>query len=551
MGVTALTPNSSRISAARQTKPFRTLSGIDPYTGAFGTGEVVHLLKRTMFGAAVADVNYFKTRTVTQAVDELIDNNFPLSSQPVNDYNSADFTDPVVAPGQTWINAPNLSDGDFWRSYSFRKWHVGQMINQGRSIQMKMMLFWHNHFATHIDDVFGSKMFYNHQIYFRSNYAGNFKAMAKFISTDPIMLQYLGGQYNTKWAPNENYARELQELFCIGKGAGSHYTENDVKEAARVLTGWKVDYDNNTYYFDINDHDTDNKVFSSFYNSTTILGRNSNTAGNTELDDLLNMIFSTSECALFICRKLYRFFVYYDIDAATEANVIEPLATILRANNYEIKPVLKTLFKSQHFFDAVNYGAQIKSPIDFMTGLMREFKVAFPAASDYVSNYNFWATIQYFTYIMNQDYGNPPNVAGWPAYYQAPQYYEMWINSTTYPKRVDFSKWMVEYGIDGNNNNNIKVDVIEFTKLLSAPSNPNTLVNDALDILYRVPIAAISKSQLKTNTLLEGQANDNYWTSAWNSFIADPNNAVKRSVVEIRLKNLYRFIVNSPEYQLA
>jgi Protein of unknown function (DUF1800) len=193
---------------------------------------------------------------------------------------------------------------------------------------------------------------------------------------------------------------------------------------------------------------------------------------------------------------------------------------------------------------------QIKSPIDFMNGLMREFKVSFPPATDYESNYKFWEIIHYFTYIMNQDYGDPPNVAGWPAYYQAPQYYEFWINASTYPKRIDFSKWMVEYGIDGNNTN-IKIDVIAFAKLTSAPANPNTLISDSLDILYRIPISDVSKASLKTNTLLDGQQNDNYWTIAWTSYLSDPANTIKKSVVESRLKNLYRFIVNSPEYQLA
>ncbi len=551
MGLKTFNHDDILVASSLPKKTFRTLSGLSPYAGSWTSKEVAHLLKRTMFGAAVADINYYKTKTLSQSVDELVDNSFALTSQPVNDYNDMDYTDPNVSPGQTWINAVNLAGGDdSKRVYSFKKWQFGQMINQGRSVQLKMQLFWHNHFATHIGDVFGSKMFYNHHIFFRNNATGNFKAMAKSITKDCIMLQYLSGQDNTKYAPNENYGRELQELFCVGKDPGSQYTEDDVKNAARVLTGWKVDYNNNVSYFLLDDHDIDNKTFSSFYNNTTITGRNNANAGNTELDDLFTMIFNTSECALFLCRKLYRWFVYYDIDAATEANIIQPLAVILRSNNYEIKPVLKALFKSEHFFDAVNFGAQIKSPIDFIVGLMREFKVTFPPASEYVSNYKFWTIIHYFSSIMNQDYGDPPNVAGWSAYYQAPQFYEAWINATTYPKRVEFSIGMVDYGIDANSTN-IKADVIAFAKLTSAPSNPNTLINDSLDILYRINISATSKTDLKKNTLLDGQQNDNYWTSAWNSYNADPANEIKKAVVESRLKNLYRFIVNSPEYQLA
>ena len=151
---------------------------------------------------------------------------------------------------------------------------------------------------------------------------------------------------------------------------------------------------------------------------------------------------------------------------------------------------------------------------------------------------------------MNQEYGEPPNVAGWPAYYQTPAYHELWINSNTYPKRVDFAKALIDYGFD-RNNTNIKVDVIAFASATSNPSNPNTLISDSLDILYRISILQSSKDTLKKDTLLDGQANDNYWTSAWNSYKADPTNTIKISVVETRLKNLYRYLVNSPEFQLA
>jgi uncharacterized protein (DUF1800 family) len=520
-----------------------------PYAGAWGVNEVAHLLKRTMFGSSLTDINYFKTKTVTQAVDELVNNSFGLTSQPVNDYNDDLYTDPEISAGQTWINAKYDEIADFRRISSFLRWQTGQFINQGRSVQLKMMLFWHNHFATHINDLGFSKMLYNHNLLLRNSALGNFKTLTKSVTKDCIMLRYLSGEYNTKDAPNENYGRELQELFCIGKGPGSQYTEDDVKEAARVLTGWQVDYDNNVSYYNNDLHDTDNKTFSSFYNNTVITGRSGNTAGDTELNDLLNMIFSTDECALFFCRKLYRWFVYYDIDAATEANVIAPLAAVLKTNNYEIKPVLKTLFKSEHFFDAVNFGAQIKSPIDFCVGVAREFKIAFPSVSDYDTTYEFWGLMNYFTYIMNQEYGNPPNVAGWAAYYQTPSFYELWINSSTYPKRIEYATALVDYGFVINSKP-LVVDTIAFAKATSSPSNPNTLISDSLDILYRIPISTTSKNTLKKNTLLDGQQNDSYWTTAWNGYLANPNDAVKKSVVESRLKNLYHYIVNSPEYQL-
>src|SRR5205823_4891756 len=141
----------------------------------------------------------------------------------------------------------------------------------------------------------------------------------------------------------------------------SQYTENDVKAAAKILTGYTVNTITATSAFDATRHDTTNKQFSAFYNNTVITGQ-SGANGQNELDDLLNMIFATNEVAMYICRRIYRFFVYGNIDSTIETNVITPLAAIFRSNNYELKPVLSALFKSEHFFDVLTQGAMIKSP---------------------------------------------------------------------------------------------------------------------------------------------------------------------------------------------
>ena len=188
------------------------------------------------------------------------------------------------------------------------------------------------------------------------------------------MLRYLNGYVNTASAPDENYARELQELFTLGKGPAVQYTEADVRTAARVLTGWRINTTNYTSYFDATRHDTAAKVFSSFYGGKTITGK-TGAAGATETDELIDMIFLKDEVSKFICRRLYRWFVYYKIDAAVELNIIEPLAKIFRDNNYEIKPVMRALLQSEHFYDVLNQGCLIKSPVDLIVGHLREFAV--------------------------------------------------------------------------------------------------------------------------------------------------------------------------------
>lgn len=547
-----LAQKESIASAANQIN--RTQSGLAPYAGSWTENEVIHLLKRTMFGAKKTDIDYFKTKTCAQCVDELLNPTASLPSPPVKEYSHASALtqpDTGIAAGTTWVNDPN-SDGTInsLRRASFKKWFVGTMINQDRSIREKMNLFWHNHFATETADVSNAQYVYKHHSTLRINALGNFKTLTKLITLDPAMLVYLNGQVNTATAPDENYGRELQELFCCGKGPQSLYTEADVKAAAKVLTGWRNDATTFTSYFTASRHDSTNKQFSSFYNNTIIQGRTGATAGDLEINDLLNMIFATQEVAKYLCRRIYRWFVYYDIDANTEANIITPLATILRNNNYEVKPVLDALLKSEHFFDVLNMGCQIKSPVDTVIGMCREFNLQFQPTADYVTNYGMWNYLVSWLTSMQQNIGDPPDVSGWKAYYQEPQFYEIWINSDTLPKRIQFTDTLALNGYTFNTKKLI-LDGVAFAQTLSNPADPNILLVDSIKYLFRVPLSQTSRDQIKKDILLGGQSTDYYWTDAWNIFITNPANTANATIVKNRLRDLYKYLMNLAEYQLA
>lgn len=540
--------------------PYRTLSGINPYTGPWTTNEVIHLLKRTMFGATKADVDFFKTMTMSQAVDALLNVSPAQLSPPppVKTYaNSTDPADPdnAVAQGQTWVNT-NTNDGNInaQRVISLKNWWIGRMVSQERNILEKITLMWHNHFATEMDVIGRSIWAYQNNSILRKNALGNFKQFARDITLDTGMLVYQNGYLNTNAAPDENYGRELQELFVVGKGADNAtqgYSEADVKAAAKVLTGWQLNGTTNTSFFNSNRHDPTNKTFSAFYNNTVITGRTGPTAGALELDDMLNMLLSINDPSLHICRKLYRWFVYYEIDAATEANVIAPLAQIFRTNNYEIKPVVEALLKSEHFFDPLNQGCLIKSPVDTLIGLCREFSVVFPSpVTDVAGAYNTWQLLLALAITLQQNIGDPPNVAGWAAYYQQPQFYEIWINSDTYPKRNQFTDQMLLTGYT-RSGKNIRIDPTIFAKSLPNPGNPNALISDSILYLFRLPLTQASRDQLKKDIILSGQTDDFYWTNAWTAYIANPNDQTNATIVRTRLRDLYQYLMKLAEYQLA
>lgn len=517
-------------------------AGLNPYSGAWTVNEVSHLLKRTMFGAKKADIDYFLSRTPDEAVDELLNTSF-TPAPPLRDYGLLEdegvwYDDLGVAIGQTWVNDPNTASFEGIRGSinsrrvdSLKKWWTGLILNQQRSIQEKMVLFWHHHFSIQSSEVENAAILYRHHNLLRTNALGNFKTLVREVTIDPAMLIHLNGYLNSKQAPDENYARELQELFSVGRGNDSLYTEDDVIAAARVLTGWRITDIPLGVYLDTNAHDTGSKTFSAFYNNTTISG---STDPNQELDALMNMIFNTTEAARFICRKLYKWFVYYDISDTVETEVIAPMAEVLKNNNYDVKPALAVLFKSEHFFETLNQACYIKAPYDIIVGTLREFNVSVPAYTDHVNGYPFFSNIYGQASDMQQQLFQPPDVSGWPSYYQEPMHYELWVNSNSLPKRADFTDALV---------NDSVIDVRAFANYSSNPADPNQLINDVTALLLRYPLSAASKTYVKTHFLTNNSTEDTVWTNIWNS----NNNAA----INTSLKDLFRFLMNLPEFHLC
>lgn len=542
----------------------RTQSGLTPYTGAWTINEVRHLLKRTLFGARKSDIDFFLSQSMSDSVDTLMEliNHPPFTppALPVNNY-SATTSDPNCAAGQPWPGTADTNNGTIYtynaRKKSLKAWWVSQMLNQPLSIREKMVLFYSNHFSIEFDTVTVSTYVYRYNELIRSFALGNFKTLTREMTINCAMLKYLNGDKNTNTAPNENYARELQELFTVGKDATGNppYTEDDVKAAARVLTGWKNDLvggltsaNGFNSYFEPTKHDVTDKLFSAFYGNTTITGQ-SGANGAFELDDLINMIFAKDEVALNVCRRLYRFFVYYDIDATTEANVIVPLAQIFRSNNYEIIPTLSALFKSEHFFDVLNQGCLIKSPIDFSVGMCREFNVVFPDATNLEGQYAAWDRVRTQASSMLQDAGDPPSVAGWQAYYQQPSYHEMWINSDSLPKRNKFTDRMASSGYTASGATLI-FDPVTFTASLTNPADPVLLIDEVLSLIYSIDVSQALKDYLLT-ILLSGQTANYYWTNAWDDYMGDPTNTGYLMIVQTRLRSFYSYLMDLSEYQLA
>jgi hypothetical protein len=544
---------------ANKEMPFsagRTESGLDTYTGEWTDTEALHLLRRLTFGAPKGSVDTITALSLTDAVNFLIDNPQLPFTTPLNVYQDLYNDTQGVPYGASWIDTPGTNDTDgmldgFRITYSFKPWWQGLLLNQRVHILEKITLFWHNHFSTQTEDFNSPKAIWAHFQTIRQNCLGNFRIFLKAITIDPHMLDFLNGNLNSAAAPDENYGRELQELFTIGKGPSSAYTESDVQQAAKVLTGWRKQVQPDGFYatiFDDTQHDTSDKQFSAFYNNTVITGQ-AGQNGQQETDQLLNMILATDEAAKYICRCLYTWFVYYVIDDNAEQNVITPLAAIFRSNNYEIAPVLKALFTSEHFFDPVNRGCIIKSPVDLFISYKREFNVQLPD-SPFNEQYSHWSHFEERCEEIDQKIGDPPNVAGWPAYYQEPVFYEAWINSDTVQKRASvISNYTTDNGFPVTGSSfAIKTDFIAFAAQFQNAEDPDQLVTNFCK--YLLPQDVTSDQYTFMLNILINQGQTHYWTDAWNAFISNTSDAAAQSVVYQRLKALIIYITDLEEFQL-
>jgi Protein of unknown function (DUF1800) len=516
-----------------------------PYTGPWTKHEAAHLIRRTGFGVKQSEINLLLNKPALGAVDYVLDIDKTVPPPPINNYNGPDYTDPVVASGASWVTSPFENAAEGYRIESWRGWWYQLMLDQQTSIRERMTLFLHNHFVTQTEIVFHGRMAYDMNALLRKHALGNFKDLVKKVTLNPMMLVYLNGYLNTKFDPDENYGRELQELFTIGKDNPDHYTEDDVVAAARILTGWKIDWDNvSTYDFPL-EHDVADKQFSAFYGNQIIAG---SVHMEGELDAMLNMIFAKNEVSEFICRKLYKWFVYYKIDAQTEQNIIQPLAAIFRQNDYELKPVMEALLKSQHFFEAAQSGCYIKTPLDITIGNLRTYNVTIPATTLY-DNYIMKYYLTYFNSEMKMLPGDPPGVAGWQAYRQIPLFYRIWINGDTIRNRNLFTDIMAAYYLE-TENDRLFFDLPAFIRQWPDAGNPVVLVENVTTLLFPKALSADKKFVLKS-ILLSGLASDSYWSSAWSDYLTNPTDPMSFEVVNSRLVALHVYMMRLPEFQLA
>ncbi|MEI8135615.1 MAG: DUF1800 domain-containing protein [bacterium] len=394
-----------------------------------------HLYRRAGFGATLAEIAAAKLKSPSEVVDALLNDSL-LSKKPADPrYSKAPASTPWlgVAPyvGTDYTKQQQQQSNYYTANMEIRRHWFVQLVQPEVMLRERLTMFWMNHFVVESKKVYYPQLMYSYLGYIREHAWGNFKKMVSDISIHPAMLIYLDGIYNAGTSPNENYARELQELFAIGvtdKDGKANYSQYDVEAVAAALTGWTIDASQATLPA-VYDKTRHNSSLQKIYDGTA---RQYNlTASGASMDkDLIDQIFDQrgDQIAWYICSKLYQQFVYHDISGSSERAVIQAMATLFKNSNWELKPVLSALLKSAHFFDEANIGCQIKSPFDYLMTMVRGFGIPIPENDPNGAGELTLGSLYVYALSGSQELLDPPNVKGWPGYHN-------WLSVTTLPNR--------------------------------------------------------------------------------------------------------------------
>jgi uncharacterized protein (DUF1800 family) len=513
---------------------------LTPVKGKLGGKQIFHLLRRSLFGISFQEAQKFENKSVDECMELLL---APLPYKEMIRQEDPDLIDPEVENGRHWINASYENDEiDRKRQIYLKGWWVGQIIEQECIIGEKMVLFWHNHLVTEMDLVRDARYSYRYLMLLRKHAIGNVKTLIKTIITDCAMLVYLNGNSNTKGTPNENFARELLELFTIGKGYTSNYTEGDVQNVAKVLTGWKDNKEKIDSFFHPELHDQSDKQFSDFFDNYIIKGKEGY-AGVGEIDELIDMIFRKKETAFFICKNIYRWFVSDLIDSKIEKEIITPLSEAFTIEKFEIKPILRKLLSSKHFFSESNRAILVKNPADFLIGLTKSFNLSFPNKD--IEKHLCWIHYYYYLEALGMNIGNPPSVAGWPAYHQSPKFSMWWINSATLGFR---SKILSELSSpEGLNCNGpiLSIDYLKIALQYDCSQGTKEFISSNTETLFSMQLD--DKSHAEFVRILNTDVNAKECLGVLNM---DSKNKILQTNFSKNLAMFYSQMISMPEFQM-
>ncbi len=516
---------------------------LENFNGEWTFQRAAHLLRRTTYGPRRSTIKEALDLGLEASVNQLLSTPDPVAPPVYIDFED----DPQAGIGETWINKPldNTIPGIFFgRVKTIYTWLYNNCHQEEFNIVNKLTLFWHNHYA--IGDDIGPQKTWDFINLLRDYTLGNFRELTKKMTINKAMLIFLNGNENVEEEPNENYARELLELFTIGRGplAGegdyTNYTEQDIAAFARALTGWSPWNDDLEGHYKPWDHDDTEKQLSHRFDNLIISGEAEN-----EYKTVVDIIFSKDEVASHISRRLFTWFVNNDINEEVERDVIQPMAQIIIDNDYELKPAIKALLSSEYFYRDEIIGCMIKNPLDYLMSLTNPIELKM--SDNIVNNYQAWLLWHWDLDKMGFTIMKLPSVAGWRAYYQDPIFYRDWINSASLTLRkqmISKPGWLypeTDPSLKG-------YDFVDYIATLDNPTDINALIFEICEVLYPRKLSQEHIDFFKSR-VLDGLP-DFEWSVEYGDYLQNPTNENRQSI-ERKLSDMFETMFSIPEFQLS
>jgi uncharacterized protein (DUF1800 family) len=477
-----------------------------------------HLLNRAAFGGTPAEIEKIRRKGLALAVRDLVDFEPAAAEVPPPTWAHPKDLKSLRMAARAADNAADKKEKkrelrmmEGQEIVDLRRWWLDRMINGPAPLLEKMTLFWHGHFATSIDKVKDAYWMWLQNDTFRRNAFGSFAALTKKMSRDPAMMIYLDLEKSRPEHPNENWAREVMELFTVGIG---NYTEQDIRESARAFTGYRVDMTTQQYRFAAFQQDRGNKTF---------MGQ----TGPLDGDQVLDVIVRQPACARFIGRKLWRFFV----EDEPSNQMVDAVAASLRKHNLEIRPVLREIFSSAEFYDERVMDAQIKSPVQFLVQTAKLLESPLPDPT----------VAQNALRQMGQTLFAPPNVKGWDGG-------KSWITTSTLLFRYNFANYLVngDSMFPGNTPPRPQGKGVGFSRAAA----PEPVRRDPIDVAKVIPTDLRDKPKelidFLSDRLFQTRASDKMAST-----FAQYLEAKKPDTSDQTMRGLLHLMMSTPQFQLA
>ena len=543
------------------------MASLTEKTDVLGYSNAYHLLRRTTYHITKAKIMDLATKTPSQALDILFTFTDPIPASPLNVNNETiipTVAEPTITDTLATANATNY-DKLWWLYQAYKD----------ESAQYKIATWLHLLFVTDDGASFWNNFDYKELLRFHAN--KSIKDLAIRMTTNPRMLVFLNNNLNKKNSPNQNYSREFLELFTIlkgpqvGTGDYTNYTELDVQQAAKVLTGFTtntavLDKTNRLQNVDpvtnlpngiisITNHDTTSiKTFSYAFGGASINPGTTAVTIQTELENFISMVFNKDETAKAYCRRMYRYFVGRAISATIETDIIVPLAVFLKANNYNILPTLKKLLSSKHFYDEEDtivgdqvIGALTRNPLELLFHMMSLLDLQFPLYQNNVASIHSLMNSKILSTSINCAFPifNPQSVNGFAGYSSSPDYDKNFI--TTASLRIRYLN-TIDTFITGFSYSGFqyKLNLPLFVKSsgnFTSPQIADNIVTDFFNLLH-IEVPDITRFNYFKDIFLGGLSVIN-WQNEWNNYISTNNS----SGVKIPIDRLVKALIKSPEFQ--